>query len=103
MCLLVFYLTTGQFAVVNPVAGVVGAKIALDLAFYLWSLLLYRRWAGPAAEVSLVSATLAALIEPFSFQVLRHGGAALGWISFLTGQRRWGTVERTALREKQEA
>jgi hypothetical protein len=50
----------------------------------------YRRWVGPSAQVNLGWAVVAALIEPFSFQVLRHGGAALGWISFLTRHRRWG-------------
>jgi hypothetical protein len=69
----------------------------VDLLVYLWSLLLYRRWAGPGAQVNVGWAVVAALIESFSFQVLRHGGAALGWISFLTGQRRWGLQKRTGL------
>jgi cellulose synthase/poly-beta-1,6-N-acetylglucosamine synthase-like glycosyltransferase len=103
VALLLIYLSQGRFAVVTPVAGVVGAKIALDLAFYLWSLLLYRRWAGPAARVSVASATLAALIEPFTFQILRHSGAALGWLSFLTGQRQWESQARRAMRERHEA
>ena len=92
--LLVWYLVTGQFAVVLPVAGVIVAKIVLDLAFYLWSLHLYRRWLGHSSGLYLIPAILAALIEPFSFQLLRHLGAALGWVSFLTGARSWGVQQR---------
>jgi cellulose synthase/poly-beta-1,6-N-acetylglucosamine synthase-like glycosyltransferase len=93
--LLIAYGLAGQVSVFGPVAVIISAKIGLDLLFYLWSLMLYRRWAGPAARVGLVSAVTAALIEPFSFQVLRHSGAALGWVSFLTGERRWGSQART--------
>jgi cellulose synthase/poly-beta-1,6-N-acetylglucosamine synthase-like glycosyltransferase len=85
----------GHVSVVGPVALIISGKIGLDLLFYLWSLLLYRRWAGPAGRIDLFSAVAAALIEPFSFQVLRHSGAALGWVSFMTGRRRWGSRVRT--------
>jgi hypothetical protein len=88
---------TGHYSVTNPVVLVISGKIGLDLLFYLWSLLLYRRWLGPSLQVTLGWAVVAALIEPFSFQVLRHGGAALGWISFLTRQRRWGSQQRIGL------
>ena len=87
--LLIAYVMTGRFGVVNPVAGIIGGKIALDLLFQLWSILLYRRWVGPRAPVDIGWAVLAAFLEPFSFQVLRHGGAALGWVTFITGQHRW--------------
>ncbi len=92
--LLIWYLVTGHFAIVVPVAGVILAKIVLDLAFYLWSLHLYRRWLGHSSGLYLIPAILAALIEPFTFQLLRHLGAALGWVSFLTGARSWGVQER---------
>ena len=92
--LLGWYVVTGQFGIVAPVAGVIAAKIAVDLGFYLWSLFLYRRWLGEAAGLALIPATLAALIEPFSFQVLRHAGAGLGWVSFLTGRRSWGVAQQ---------
>ena len=88
----------GQADVAGPVAGVIAAKIAIDLGFYLWSLMLYRAWLGDAARVRLGPAIVAALIEPFTFQVLRHLGAALGWVSFLTGQRDWGAAARAAVR-----
>ncbi len=97
IALLLAALATGRWAVVAPVAGVIIAKIVLDLAFYLWSLVLYRRWLGDMARVNLLWAVAAALIEPFTFQVLRHSGAALGWVSFLTGQRGWGLQLRSGL------
>ena len=92
--LLAWYVATGQAGIVGPVAGVIGAKIALDLGFYLWSLVLYRRWLGHSSGLFLGPAILAALIEPFTFQLLRHAGAALGWVSFLSGPRSWGTQRR---------
>ena len=94
--LLLAYLATGQ-AVVGPIAGVIVAKIALDLAFFLWSLHLYRRWVGPGSGVRMGPALLAAIVEPFTFQLLRHMGAALGWVSFLTGGRSWGATSRLGI------
>ena len=94
--LLIGYIATGNLAVVTPVAGVIGVKILLDLGFYLWSLHLYRRWLGHSSGLAMLPATAAALIEPFSFQLLRHAGAALGWVSFLSGARSWGLVQRVA-------
>jgi cellulose synthase/poly-beta-1,6-N-acetylglucosamine synthase-like glycosyltransferase len=87
--LLLRYLLRGDFAVLVPVAGVMGAKIFLDLAFHLWTVQRYRRWIGAEAEARYWAAFLVAVAEPFTFQILRHLGAALGWIAFLTRQRRW--------------
>ena len=95
--LLVVYAAIGRLDVIAPVAGVIGAKIAIDLAFHLWSVHLYRRWVGDAQRASFGSALLAALAEPFTFQLLRHTGALLGWVSFLTGSRRWGRQTRFGL------
>jgi cellulose synthase/poly-beta-1,6-N-acetylglucosamine synthase-like glycosyltransferase len=95
--LLVFYIATGRLATLLPVAALIAAKITIDLGFHLWSVHLYRRWIGEGERVSLGWALLAALFEPFSFQLLRHGGAALGWVSFLTGQREWGAQKRFGL------
>ncbi len=95
--LLVFGMATQRLAFFGPVAGLIAAKIALDLAFHLWSVRLYRRWVGngPAARSAAFGPSLlAALLEPFTFQLLRHLGAALGWVSFLSGSRRWGRQER---------
>ena len=95
--LLVFYIATGRLATLLPVAALIAAKITVDLGFHLWSVHLYGRWVGEGARVSVGWALLAALLEPFSFQLLRHCGAALGWVSFLTGQREWGVQRRFGL------
>jgi hypothetical protein len=39
--------------------------------------------------VSFGFALLAAIVEPFSFQLLRHLGASWGWLRFITGKRGW--------------
>ena len=95
--LLVVYAVTGRLDIVAPVAAVIGAKIAIDLAFHLWSVHLYRRWVGDAGRAGFVAALLAAIAEPFTFQLLRHTGALLGWVSFLTGRRTWGRQTRFGL------
>jgi cellulose synthase/poly-beta-1,6-N-acetylglucosamine synthase-like glycosyltransferase len=92
--LLIWFLVTGQFAVVLPAAGVMLGKIGIDLSFHLWSVVLYRRWTGETRSNSLGHAFAAALAEPFSFQLFRHLGATLGWFVFLTGRSNWGTKSR---------
>ena len=91
--LLFYYLVTGHLAVAFPVAGIIGAKIMLDFAYHLWSVQLYRRWVGGRTRVSLGPAFAASLLEPFTFQALRHLGAAWGWGAFLAGSRRWGAQQ----------
>lgn len=110
--LLLFYLGrsigTGTLGVLGPVAGVIAVKIVLDLMFHMWSVYLYRRWAesdtgatGAGASTrphaSFGYALLATLAEPFTFQILRHTGAAWGWFYFVTGQRSWGKQSRGGL------
>ncbi len=95
--LLLDYLATGRFGIVGSVTLVIAAKILLDLGFYVWSLYIYRRWVGLSSPTFIPLAILSAIIEPFSFQLLRHFGAALGWVSFLTGARSWGVQERLGL------
>ncbi len=90
LALLFYYLVTGHLAVAFPVAGIIGAKIVLDFANHLWSVHLYRRWVGGRTRVSLGPAFIASLLEPFTFQALRHLGASWGWVAFLAGSRRWG-------------
>jgi cellulose synthase/poly-beta-1,6-N-acetylglucosamine synthase-like glycosyltransferase len=94
--LLFWFLATGQWGVLVPAAGIMGAKIGIDLGFHVWSVVLYRRWTGDDHSTSLLHAFLAALAEPFTFQIFRHTGAALGWFVFLTGRRSWGTSSRFA-------
>ena len=69
----------------------------LDLVFHLWSVHLYRRWVGHDGEAGMLQAFAAALIEPFTFQLLRHTGAAWGWWTFLTGRGTWGRQQRVGL------
>ncbi len=100
--LLLAYIVTGRGALLLPVGGVIGAKIAYDFAYHLWSIHLYRRWVQPPAEgradhARLHLAIVASLLEPFTFQIMRHTGAALGWVSFLTGHRTWGRQTRIGL------
>lgn len=94
--LLLWYLCTGEWRVLVPVGGVILGKICLDLAFHIWSIRIYRNWVGGHTRVRFSLAVLAAIAEPFSFQLFRHFGATLGWVSFLTGQRKWGTSRRAA-------
>jgi cellulose synthase/poly-beta-1,6-N-acetylglucosamine synthase-like glycosyltransferase len=101
--LLVFYLVTGRLALAAPVGAIILGKIALDFAFHLWSIHLYRRWVDPTTSARLDRAILASLAEPFTFQVMRHLGAALGWVSFLTGRSQWGKTSRLGLVETREA
>jgi cellulose synthase/poly-beta-1,6-N-acetylglucosamine synthase-like glycosyltransferase len=95
--LLLWFLCTGRLAIALSISGVIAAKIVVDLAFHLWSVHLYRRWTADRQGSHLSMAILAALAEPFSFQLLRHTGAALGWLHFLSGRRSWGTQPRTGL------
>ncbi|RQU90581.1 glycosyltransferase family 2 protein [Burkholderia cepacia] len=95
--LLPIFICTGRFSVLLPASGVIAAKIAIDLAFHIWSVHLYRRWTADHRSTRVSMAILASLIEPFSFQLLRHTGAALGWLHVLTARRYWGIQERTGL------
>ncbi|WP_206999720.1 glycosyltransferase family 2 protein [Trinickia mobilis] len=95
--LLLMFLFTGRLGIALSVSGVILAKIVADLAFHLWSVHLYRRWTANRQGSHLSMAILAALAEPFSFQLLRHTGAALGWLHFLSGRRSWGAQQRTGL------
>ena len=95
--LLIYLLALGQFTIIVPIAVIMGSKVMIDLAFYLWSVHLYRRWTGDRVQVSIRKALLSAIAEPFTFQILRHLGAIWGWGSFLTGRRgAWGKQDRRA-------
>lgn len=97
VALLALYLVTGRFDLVVPAGGVILGKIAFDFAFHLWSIHLYRGWVDPATPARLDRAIIASLAEPFTFQILRHTGAALGWLAFLSGRRQWGRKSRLGL------
>lgn len=87
--LLVFYVATWQ-PVAQWVLLVIAIKLAVDVCFHLWSVYVYHRWLGRRVSRSTwVLATAAAFVEPFSFQLMRHAGALIGWTSFLTRRIDW--------------
>jgi len=91
---LLWYIFTGKIALLLPVGSFIFGKIIIDLAFHIWSIQLYRNWVGGHTKAQIGLAVLASIAEPFSFQLLRHLGATLGWWSFLTGRRQWGVSKR---------
>ncbi len=101
--LLIGFIVERRGAVVLPIFSVIGAKILLDFAFHLWTVHLYRRWTGDTAGSSLWMAVVSAVVEPFTFQLLRHTGAALGWVDFLGRSRAWGVQTRAGLAAADEA
>ncbi len=94
LAVLLVSIAQGRVGVLVPVSAWILSKIAIDLGFHLWSVHLYRRWIGKTTDARFGLALLAALAEPFSFQILRHLGATLGWVTFLTRQSHWGKQER---------
>ena len=99
--LLVGFVVTGRFVLVLPILGVMLAKVVLDLSFHFWSIRLYRRWSGGMVPEGSARILLTSLIEPFTFQLLRHVGATWGWIAFLTGRSTWGSQKRRGLLARQ--
>jgi cellulose synthase/poly-beta-1,6-N-acetylglucosamine synthase-like glycosyltransferase len=95
--LLLAFLFGGHGVIVLSIFSVIVLKTALDLAFYVWSIYLYRRWTGLHEGTSLLMAVAAAVAEPFTFQLLRHAGAALGWVHFLRGGKSWGKQHRSGM------
>jgi cellulose synthase/poly-beta-1,6-N-acetylglucosamine synthase-like glycosyltransferase len=92
--LLLAYALGGRSGVFAPVATLIGIKIAIDLAYHLASVQWYRRWVHDRHHASFSGALLAAVAEPFTFQLLRHAGAAWGWWAFLAGSSHWGRQSR---------
>jgi cellulose synthase/poly-beta-1,6-N-acetylglucosamine synthase-like glycosyltransferase len=94
--LLLVLLVSGKFAIAVPIFGFITAKIAADFVIYAWTIHIYRRATGDRTGPSVGAAVFAAILEPFSFQLLRHAGAAWGWIAFLRGDNEWGLRRRAA-------
>jgi cellulose synthase/poly-beta-1,6-N-acetylglucosamine synthase-like glycosyltransferase len=96
--LLLVFAFGGHSMIVFSIFTVIGAKTLFDLLFYVWSIHLYRRWTGATRKNTNIGMTmLAALAEPFTFQLLRHFGALLGWLQFARGGRVWGKQHRAGL------
>jgi cellulose synthase/poly-beta-1,6-N-acetylglucosamine synthase-like glycosyltransferase len=95
--LLLVFAALGRLSIVVPVLCVILGKIAVDLFFHVWWVHVYGRWTGqPTTHGGLGLALLAAVLEPFSFQLLRHAGATWGWFSFITQRHRWGVTPSVA-------
>lgn len=92
--LLIGFASEGRLPVVGPILIAMLAKVAIDLSFHLWSIMLYRRWSGGMLPEGWGRVLAASFIEPFSFQLLRHLGAAWGWIAFLTRSSTWTKARR---------
>ncbi len=90
--LLVYFITTGNLIIALPIIIAMIVKVVIDLLYLLWSIRLYRNWTGH--RIGAGGALVAAIIEPISFQLLRHLGAAWGWAVFLTGRQVWGAATR---------
>jgi cellulose synthase/poly-beta-1,6-N-acetylglucosamine synthase-like glycosyltransferase len=95
--ILIGLVVTGRFTIALPILIIMLTKVAIDLSFHLWSLGVYKKWTGQQEGLSIGPAILAAVAEPFSFQLLRHSGAIWGWIAFLTGKETWARQRRTAI------
>lgn len=77
------------------VAGVIiAAKLAIDLVFLLVQVSGYARLTGVRPPVA--PGLLAIALEPFTFQLLRHTGAAWGWWYFLRGRQQWDASRASA-------
>jgi glycosyltransferase involved in cell wall biosynthesis len=100
LAVLVGALAHRRLDIVGPIAIVMLCKIGVDLAFHLWSVRLYRRWVHDRTTASAPAAMLAAVVEPFTFQLLRHASAAWGWFSVLTGRWSWGHARSKAARTR---
>lgn len=98
--ILIGLVLTGRFALALPILIVMIVKIVIDLSFHLWSLGIYKRWTGQREGLGLGPAIIAAIAEPFTFQLLRHVGAIYGWVAFLRGGQTWGRQTRTALEHR---
>jgi cellulose synthase/poly-beta-1,6-N-acetylglucosamine synthase-like glycosyltransferase len=96
--LLIALVVSGKFDIALPVLGFIAAKIVADFMVYMWTIHIYQRVTGGRTQANFGAAVFAAILEPFSFQLLRHAGAAWGWIAFLRGNNEWG-VSRSGARQ----
>ena len=103
IALLLVFLATGRLNAALPAAGATLAKIGLDVANIALLIAAYRHWTGDRSALSLGRAAVCLIVEPFSFQILRHLGAAWGWVSLASGAAVWGRrVRRVPLRLRSE-
>ncbi len=91
------YLVRGNFGVLAPVAGVIGAKIVLDLAFHLWSVYLYRRWIGHSSESEHGAGLHGCADRAVHLSDPAPHGCSLGLVDFPDGARYVGRQTRVGL------
>lgn len=97
LLLLILFLARGG-VLAAEVLAVIALKLVIDFAYHLWALRLYHRWLGRRAGARLwAGAVLVTLAEPFSFQILRHGGALWGWRALLNRRRDWMPQRRISI------
>lgn len=92
--ILVTLVVTNRFVIASTIVLIMLSKVAIDMTFHLWSLHIYKRWTGQEKSLKMGPAVLAAIAEPFSFQLLRHVGAVWGWFAFLLGRDTWNPPSR---------
>lgn len=95
--LLIGFVADGRVDILGPVLAIVAAKLLVDAVFSMWALGRYRRWVGDPRRASMAGAVLSTLVAPWSFTLLLHTGAAVGWAAFLRGSQRWGAQRRFGL------
>jgi glycosyltransferase involved in cell wall biosynthesis len=98
--LLIGFALSGRPGAALPAGALALAKIGFDFVNLAVLTECYRRWTGARGARKLGLAWGCLLVEPFSFQVLRHVGACWGWISFLAGRLDWGRASRAQSLEK---
>jgi glycosyltransferase involved in cell wall biosynthesis len=101
--LLVIFAARGRMDVVMPALALIAIKIAADVAFNRWAIGAYHRLTEDRDPLGFRVPDIAPLLEPFSFQLLRRGGAAWGWLAFLSGELRWGKRSRRFIVEQPRA
>jgi cellulose synthase/poly-beta-1,6-N-acetylglucosamine synthase-like glycosyltransferase len=93
--LLLLWFLANWSGTTQAVLWLIALKLTIDLAYHIWAIDRYHRWIGEPVPLRLwPMAMLASLLEPFSFQLLRHLGALRGWIKFLTGRVEWAPQRR---------
>ncbi len=92
--LLADFLAQGRLIIVGPILIAMLCKVVLDLSFHFWSITLYRRWSGGMLPEGWGRVLATSFVEPFTFQLLRHLGAAWGWLAFLTRSSTWSKTRR---------
>lgn len=94
LVLAVYLLIVADAGTRSTLAVILGATLVINAAFQVWAVRQYRRWVGDPKRANLAGACFASVLEPFTFRVLLHLGAVLGWIAFLAGAQHWGRSER---------